>query len=270
MINKKTFYKTFFLLLVFFCLGLFFSIPKPSLTNIANAARHDSLKHHFDYLPAIHPHDEIIKHTAFTLCYSEPHEQAKWVAYQLTAEMCENNGEERTNNFRIDEDVKTGSASPDDYKKSGFDRGHLCPAGDMGWSEQTMSESFFMSNMSPQRPGFNRGIWKKLETDVRGWAKKNNEIYIVTAGVLEDSLPTIGEDKVAIPRYYYKVILDYKKPEYKAIGFILANEGSKQSVFDFAVTIDSVEHLTGIDFFPALPDSLEHFLESHINLEKWE
>jgi endonuclease G len=133
-----------------------------------------------------------------------------------------------------------------------------------------MSESFLMSNMSPQIPAFNRGIWKKLETNVREWAKINNEIYIVTAGILEDSLLTIGTNKVAIPRYYYKVILDYKLPEYKAIAFVLPNEGSKQSVFDFAVSIDSVEHLTGIDFFPALPDSLEEELESHFYIDKWD
>lgn len=234
-------------------------------------SKNDSLKFISEnYLPAFSKKDQIIKHTAFTLCYSEPHEQAKWVAYKLTADMCNNNGEERTNNFREDPLVKTKSALPEDYKKSGYDRGHLCPAGDMGWSEQTMSESFYMSNMSPQVPAFNRGIWKYLETDVREWAKQNVEIIVVTAGVLQDSLPVIGSvNKVAVPKYYYKVILDYTLPEIKAIGFVLPNEGSKQSVFDYAVTVDSVEHLTGIDFFPALPDSIENYLESHINVKLW-
>jgi endonuclease G len=236
-----------------------------------NNSKNDSL-HYFseNYLPKYSKKEQIVKHTAFTLCYSESHEQAKWVAYKLTADMCNNNGEERTNNFREDPLVKTKSALLEDYKKSGYDRGHLCPAGDMGWSEQTMSESFYMSNMSPQIPAFNRGIWKYLETDVREWAKQNKEIIVVTAGVLQDSLPVIGSiNKVAIPKWYYKVILDYTLPEIKAIGFVLPNEGSKQSVFDYAVTVDSVEHLTGIDFFPALPDSLENYLESHIDISLW-
>ncbi len=252
------------------CCGLF-STRHQSLKNNCKTTSSDSVENFSSsFFPDNSLCDELIKHSAYTLCYSEKYEQAKWVAYRLTAEMIDNKGEERTNNFRIDKDVITGSATPDDYKKSGYDRGHLCPAGDMGWSEQTMSESFLMSNMSPQSPGFNRGIWKKLETDVREWAKNNEEIYIVTAGILEDSLPTIGIDKVAVPRFYYKVILDYQKPEYKAIAFILPNQGSKQSVFDFAVSIDSVESLTGIDFFPALPDSVEDYLESHVDIGRWE
>lgn len=231
---------------------------------------HDSLEWlHKNYVPAHTGAEIITQHKAFTLCYSEKYEQAEWVAYHLTAEMCNNNGEERTNNFRPDPAISTGSATPDDYKKSGYDRGHLCPAGDMGWNDETMSESFLMSNMSPQVPAFNRGIWKSLESDVREWAKTNKELYVVTAGVLEEGLPTIGPDKVAIPRYYYKVILDISAPEYKAIAFVLPNKGSKASVFNYAVSIDSVERLTGIDFFPALPDSLEHALEMQSDSTYW-
>ena len=123
--------------------------------------------------------------------------------------------------------------------------------------------------MSPQLPSFNRGIWKYLETDVRTWAKENKELFIVTGGVLKDSLPTIGAHKVSVPKYYYKVILDYQFPNYKAIAFVLPNRGSKESVFIYAVNIDSVEHLTGIDFFPALPDSVEEYLESHYDIHYW-
>lgn len=230
----------------------------------------DSLKSFSkNFVPQIRPEDEIVKHYGYMLSYNEKYEQANWIAYHLTAEMCDNKGEERTNNFRIDPDVKTRSASPDDYKKSGYDRGHLCPAGDMGWSEITMSESFFMSNMSPQVPGFNRGIWKNLESNVREWAKQNSEIYVITAGVLQDSLATIGENKVAIPKYYYKIILDVHEPEYKAIAFVMPNAASKESFFNYAVSIDSVEHLTGINFFPMLPDSLENLLESKFETDLW-
>lgn len=222
------------------------------------------------FYPEFNKEAEIVKHEAYTLCYDEKYEQAKWVAYQLTFQMCNNKEEERTNNFREDFSVKTGSSTPGDYKKSGYDRGHLCPAGDMGWSEITMSESFFMSNMSPQKPKFNRGIWKTLETQVREWAIKEKELYIVTAGVLEEGLPTIGiKNKVAIPKYYYKVILDVYGSEKKAIAFVMPNEGSVRSIFDYAVTIDSVERLTQINFFPALPDELENNIESNLNIERW-
>ena len=248
-----------------FCFGSL-SVQKQEM----NSAKDSLKKFYKNYLPKSKFKDQVIKHTAFSLCYVEAYEQARWVAYKLTAEMCIGNDEERTDNFRADKDVFTGSAIPDDYKKSGYDRGHLCPAGDMAWSEITMSESFFMSNMSPQEPKFNRGIWKTLESDVREWAKSNEEIFVVTAGVLEPGLETIGTtNKVAIPKYYYKVLLDVKGPEQKAIAFVLPNRGSKESVFAYAVSIDSVEKLTNIDFFPALPDGLENNLESHFNVELW-
>lgn len=222
----------------------------------------------FNYLSFHTSENAIITHTAYTLKYSELHEQAEWVAYKLTVERVKSTVK-RTNDFRPDPKVKTGSAQLSDYKGSGYDRGHLAPAGDMKWSKTAMSESFYMSNMSPQRPGFNRGIWKRLEEKVRTWAISNKEIYIVTGPVLSDNLPTIGSNKVAVPNSYYKVILDYKEPELKGIGFVLANESSKKSLATFAVTIDSVEVLTGIDFFPALLDSLEEMVEGVAEVHAW-
>lgn len=220
-------------------------------------------------LPLSNKNEEIVKHIWYTLSYSEKYEQAKWVAYKLTKNMVVGNAK-RKNNFRPDPMVSNASASPDDYIKSGYDRGHLCPAADMKWSDSAMSETFFMSNMSPQVPYFNRGIWKKLEEKVRNWATENEEIYVVTAGVLTDNLLQIGkQNKVAVPKYFYKVILDLKEPEVKAIAFILPNEKSSLPLQNFVVTIDSVEKLTGLDFFPALPDRLENLLEGKTEMEKW-
>ena len=105
---------------------------------------------------------QIIKHQYFTLSYSEPHEQAEWVYYKLTPQLI-NGTQSRTDNFRTDPMVTSGSAQLNDYKGSGFDRGHLCPAADMKINRDAMSETFYMSNMSPQHPSFNRGIWKKLK-----------------------------------------------------------------------------------------------------------
>lgn len=205
----------------------------------------------------------IIRHFAYTLEYSEEHEQARWVAYVLTADMIDGPWE-RCEHFRPDPMVASGSADLSDYRGSGFDRGHLAPAGDMRWDSVAMCESFYMSNMSPQRPGFNRGIWKRLEAQVRIWADENEEIWIVTGPVLTDDLPTIGVNEVSIPDYFYKVVIDIKEPDMKGIGFVMPNQRSSKPIESFAVTIDSVEVLTGLDFFSALPDSLEHLLESSI------
>ena len=219
-------------------------------------------------LPKSAPSDQIIHHSNYTLNYSEQHEQAKWVAYSLTSSQVYGSVG-RTNDFRIDPKVKTGSASLPDYKGSGYDRGHLAPAGDMKSTYTAMSESFYMSNMSPQVPGFNRGIWKKLEGTVRNWAVDNEKVYIVTGAVLTASYPTIGINKVSIPEFYYKVVLDYEQPELKGIGFILPNQKSDKSLQSYAVSIDEVERFTGIDFFHSLPDNIEEKIESDAAVNKW-
>lgn len=264
------FFRFIFPLLVICMVGM--GVLKPCNDGLPRTrANSDTIKNFSrSFYPKFKKKEQVVRHLGYTLCYDERFEQAKWVAYRLTSAMVMNKEEERTDDFREDKSIKTGSATPADYKKSGYDRGHLCPAGDMTWSETAMSESFLMSNMSPQAPKFNRGIWKTLESQVREWAKKEEEIYVVTAGVLEKGLPTIGEiNKVAIPKLYYKMVLDVYGPEKKAIAFVMPNDGSKESIYDFAVSIDSVERLTGINFFPALPDSLENKLERNCNTELW-
>ena len=201
------------------------------------------------------------------MSYNEKHEQANWVVYKLTANQLSGIFS-RKDNFKIDAKVLTGSARLSDYKGSGYDRGHLAPAADMKISKISMSESFLMSNMSPQHPGFNRGIWKKLEELVRNWALKEETIYIATGPILEDNLPYIGNN-VSIPDYYYKVILDYSQPDIKGIGFILPNAKSNIPLTDYAVSIDKVEELTGIDFFTNLPDEIEMGIESSYNISLW-
>lgn len=220
-------------------------------------------------LPAFSDSDQIVRHTAYTLSYSEEHEQAFWAAYVLTREMLSFKCP-RTDDFRPDPLVRTGSATPEDYRRSGFDRGHLVPAADMKMSRQCMSETFYMSNMSPQVPSFNRGIWKKLEELVRGWADENEEICVVTGPVLTDKLfEAIGENGVAVPARFYKAVLDYREPGLKAIAFIMPNARCLSSPEVFAVTVDAVEEITGIDFFPELPDDIEEALESSVDLDMW-
>ncbi len=167
--------------------------------------------------------------------------------------------------------ISTESAQLEDYKYSGYDRGHLIPATDMRWSAKAMDDSFFMSNMSPQVGGFNGGIWKRLENRVRKWAEEYEEIYIVVGPVLTDGpYETIGDNEVSVPKRFYKVIIDFTEPEYKAIGFIMVNESNSADIMDFAVSINEVEEVTGIDFFYLLPDDIEEEIESNIDIELWE
>ncbi len=220
-------------------------------------------------LPKHSASDQIIRHLAYTLCYSEQHEQATWVAYELTRSETQKSVE-RSNKFMIDPQVKTKSATKADYKESGYDRGHLAPAADMGWSAETMQESFYYSNMSPQLPAFNRGIWKQLEEKVRDWAIAEDTLLVVTGPVLRDGLPAIGINSVSIPEYYYKVLLDFTGKSHKGIGFILPNRAGSSPLQSYAVSIDSVEKVTGIDFFYALADKQEYELEHAFCLPCWE
>ena len=213
---------------------------------------------------------EVIEHTGYTLSYNEKYEVPEWVAYELTREEVVTQSVERKDNFREDKAVTTGSATLNDYKKSGYDRGHMAPAADFRWSFDAMNDTFYLSNMCPQTHAFNAGIWSDLEEAVRSIAYEDECIYVVTGPVLTDGpYETIGENKVAVPKYFYKVILDYTAPTIKAIGFIMPHENSKEPLSYFAVTVDEVENMTGLDFFPLLPDDEEEKLESSLDTTLW-
>lgn len=212
---------------------------------------------------------EIIKHSYFSLCYSEAHEQALWVYYILTSGMVREKNCERTDNFRPDPLVSTQSANHSDYKKSGFDRGHLCPAADMHFDCHAMSETFFMSNMSPQVPAFNRGIWSRLEEQVRNWAETYDTIYVTSAGVLNNTCTGSIGHNVAIPAYFYKALFRNTAEGGTCIAFLLPNQGSQSTLADYIITVDSLEKFTGIDFHTALPDSIEQQIETKFNAEMW-
>lgn len=224
----------------------------------------------FDFgWPEYNRSEAIVEHQHYAFSYNEKTEQPNWVAYTLTKKNLDNAQYKRKDDFRSDPDVSTESASVNDYKKSGYDRGHLAPAADFTWDKDALSESFFMSNMSPQEPSFNRGIWKKLEEQVRNWARANHKIYVVTGPITKGISKKIGANKVAVPSHYYKVILDIQEPQIKAIGFVLKNKKSSDEIMSFAISVDEVEKQTGLDFFPGIPDDLEDQVESTLDKTLW-
>lgn len=214
--------------------------------------------------------DTIIDRPGYALGYIEKHEQPAWVVYKLTRSEVRAKAVKRTNRFAEDPEIPTGSATAADYRRSGYDRGHLAPAADMAFSWQTMKDSFYYSNMSPQRPQFNRGIWKELEEQVRLFAVREGEIYVVTGPVLpNEKTIMIGPNRVTVPSRFYKVVFDVTPPR-KMIGFILPNEGSKADLRTFAVTVDKVEEVTGLDFFSTVPQPEQEQLERTITMENWD
>ncbi|MCA0239004.1 MAG: DNA/RNA non-specific endonuclease [Bacteroidetes bacterium] len=211
---------------------------------------------------------EVVRHTWFTLSYNEDHEQAEWVAYELTRDRLNENWAERPNTFRPDPEVRTESATPRDYTGSGYDKGHLCPAADMAFNETAIDESFFMSNISPQVPAFNVGIWRELEELTRDWARKFNHLYVVTGPIFSvKELGQIGFSKVTVPGAYYKVL--YAPDQQKAIAFMLPNSLSERPVMDYACSIDQVEKRAGLDFFPSLLKGLDEELEGSLDEDAW-
>lgn len=233
-------------------------------------------------LPKLNPGEEVIDHTAMSLVYDESHEQAKWVAHIVLPDVVRGN-EGRTNDFRPDEKIKTGSAVEADYflriynadstfryDGFGYDRGHLAPSADFRYSRKALSESYYYSNMSPQVAALNRGRWAETEDVIRSYVIRNNvQVYVVTGGVLQPGLKKIerGVNKVSIPEYYYKVALDYVNK--RSIAFIMPNKECEFPVMYYACSIDSVEKVTGIDFFAKLPIEEQSKLESAFDMNKW-
>lgn len=208
---------------------------------------------------------EIHGYSGFSLCFRNSYKDAEWVSYTLTQEKLIKNAR-RTNKFIEDKNISTGSAKLSDYKASGYDRGHLAPAADMAWSEQSENESFLMSNITPQALQFNRGIWKELESQVRKYAQNLDFLIVATGPVLEkqpEEYSAIGQSKVCVPEYFYKVLLAKDKDgNWQSIGFIIPNEKSEQDIFSYKVCVNEVEARCGIEFFSALDDSIEEEVES--------
>ncbi|MBE6260526.1 MAG: DNA/RNA non-specific endonuclease [Prevotella sp.] len=212
--------------------------------------------------------EQIIKRKAYTVSYNKDTKCPNWVAWYLPADHAD--GEwTRSNDYREDYDVPAPRATNDDYRGSSWSRGHMCPAGDNKWDSDAMSETFLLSNMCPQDRSLNSGLWNRVETDCRRWAQKYGGVYIVCGPLYYNKEhEVIGLNKVVVPEAFYKVILCLEgKP--KAIGFIVKNNEGAKKKDQYVNTVDEIERITKIDFFPSLPDSIENKVEAYSNLEDW-
>lgn len=225
----------------------------------------EAIGSNFDFYPTSTT-GVVVKRNGYTFSYSEAHEQSEWVAYQLSSLDFSNRDFERPF-FIEDPKVKTRSADWRNYKRSGYDKGHLCPAGDRKKDYASYKETFYTSNISPQLHSFNDGVWNRLEQKVRYWAKKYDGLYVVTGGVLSDNLKTIGREKVSVPNYFYKVLMT--KDGKRMIGFLVPHEDSNAPLYEFVVEVDAIEKMTGIDFYTKLNDGLEAKLEKSSDYKGW-
>ena len=215
------------------------------------------------YIPS-----QIIERRAYITSYNSDTRNPNWVAWHLTSNHTDG-AYGRTNVFYEDEEVPMPRATIDDYRGSGWSRGHMCPAGDNKWDETAMYESFSLINVCPQNASLNSGLWNSIEIDCRRWARQYGDIYIVCGPLfLNQEHETIGENRVVVPEAFFKVVLCLNgKP--KGLGFIVRNTDGNRKRDLYYNSIDQVERITGLDFFPALPDDVENEVEAESDINEW-
>ena len=206
---------------------------------------------------------QILQRTGYTLSYDSKNKTPQWVAWELTKEETKGK-EERSTEFYPDPDVIGTQVVTYDYSHSGYDRGHMAPAGDMKWSKQAMQESFYMSNICPQDHNLNTEDWNDLEMKTREWARQYGKVYVVCGPIYTGKRNEyIGEHRVKVPDAFFKVILINNKKQ-NALGFLFENKAGENPLEKYLVPVDQIEKTTGLDFFSALPDELENQLEAEL------
>lgn len=215
-----------------------------------------------------HISETIKQRYSYTVSYNHQMKNPNWVAWTITAKHA--SGKVQRMDFMDDDDMPDPKGYLSDYYNSGYDRGHMCPAGDNKWNEKAMEDCFKITNMCPQDGGLNRGVWNSIEQQCRAWAKKYGKVYVVCGPVyLNKQHRKIGKNKVVVPEAFFKVVLCMEGTP-KAIGFICRNQSEKgKKKTDFVNTVDEVERITGYDFFSKLPDKVEKKVEAHADINEW-
>lgn len=214
--------------------------------------------------------EKLLYRKAYTVSYNHETRCPNWVAWHLTSEKVQGQLKRISSKaFREDPDVASPRATLSDYRGSGYDRGHMCPVGDNKWDKQAMYETFLLTNICPQDKALNSGVWNEIEIQCRDWARRHGDVYIVCGPIYtREEHITIGDSKVWVPEAFFKVILCLSDTP-KAIGFVCRNEKGNRRKAHYVNSIDEVERITGIDFFPSLPDNIERQVEAHADLSEW-
>lgn len=211
---------------------------------------------------------QVKEYTGFTVSFNADNHTPNWVAWELLDS--ETDGpHKRSNNFWTDDEVE-GCPDADDYRRSGYDKGHMCPAADQKWSEEAMSDCFSFANMVPQDGALNSGAWQTLEKKQRAWARRDSAIWIVAGPIYEKGdTSRIGKTGVRVPSAFFKVMAAPYVDVPRGIAFVYPNMTAPGNMENYVMTIDDVEQLTGYDFFYNLPDNQENMIESAASFHDW-
>lgn len=201
------------------------------------------------YPQKIDVENQIREYNGYTVSYNETHEQSNWVYYILKPSDLEGESVKVYTKFSEDDSISTKTAEYSDYTNSGYDRGHLKPAGDEVSDSLQKRETYYMSNVSPQEPSFNRGVWLRLENHVRRITMDSDSVIVITGPILSDSLAKIGKDnKVSVPEYFFKIIHVYVNGNMNTFSYLLRNEKSDAELDTFMVSIEVIENITRLEF----------------------
>lgn len=215
-------------------------------------------------------HAERIVRDGYEICYSYDYNTPLWVAWELTADEASAKGKGRADEFAPEPALGSYSPHSYDYSRSGYDRGHMAPAADFRWTESAMEGTFVMSNVCPQNHVLNAGSWNDLERQCRKWAQNYDKLWICCGPIYGSNPKTIGKDvEISVPESFFKVVLKPWKDGYEAIGFVMPNSPCEDDFFNYAVSVDQVEEMTGMDFFALLPDNIEDKIEGELIVKNW-
>lgn len=235
------------------------------------SVRHENIPFNKDSyeIPALKASDKIIVYEGFTLSYNPKNLIPNWVAYELTSDEVDGPFP-RSNGFSMDLNYKGKQAMREDYSSTGWDKGHMAPAADMKWSRTAMYESFFLTNICPQDHDFNGNDWLTLEKLAREWAKRFGSIYIICGPIVGSNIyGTIGDNKVIVPDAFFKAFLVVQDHRYHAIAFVMQNEPTHHRIQEYALTVNELEDMIGLDLFPTIDDSIEEMIESDLYFKFW-
>lgn len=254
--------------LTIFVTTVFMSLPLQAQSIFV---RHESVPFREESyeIPALTASDRVIVYEGFTLSYNPETLLPKWVAYELTSAEVDGTVP-RSNGFGMDLDYKGKQAMREDYSHTGWDKGHMAPAADMKWSRTAMYESFYLTNICPQDHELNGNDWLALEKLGREWAKQFGRVFIVCGPIVgKNYYGTIGENKVVVPDSFFKAFLVVQDHRYHAIAFVMPNESTHHRIQEYAMTVNELESMTGLDFFPNIEDAIEEMIESDLYFQFW-
>ena len=221
-------------------------------------------------MPVTTSNDYVINYTGYSVCYDVTNKIPRWVAYELLDTETDGPYTRKGKTFRRDEKQSVEQANDSDYKGGVWSKGHMAPAGDFKWSDDAMWDTFFYTNCVPQNTKLNNGSWNTLENKVRSYAKKYGKVYVVTGPIIGQNVNgIIGENGITVPDLFFKALLICNENNYSTAGFVMKNTDEKQQPLESIVSIDELEVITGLDFFPLLDDDIEKKIESVVNIEYW-